>query len=58
LIASGTAALNQWYEREGDALMHRTRRRPIPTGRVTAREALRFGVALSAAGALVVAFGI
>jgi len=58
LIASGTAALNQWYEREGDALMHRTRRRPIPTGRVTAREALRFGVALSAAGFAELCIGV
>jgi protoheme IX farnesyltransferase len=50
LIASGTAALNQWYENEGDALMRRTRARPIPSGRLTARQGLWFGVALSAAG--------
>jgi protoheme IX farnesyltransferase len=50
LIASGTAALNQWYENKGDALMRRTRARPIPSGRLTAREGLWFGVALSAAG--------
>jgi protoheme IX farnesyltransferase len=58
LIASGTAALNQWYEREGDALMHRTRRRPIPTGRVTANGALGFGVALSAAGFAELCIGV
>jgi heme o synthase len=50
LLASGTAALNQWYESEGDALMRRTRRRPIPTGRVSAREGLWFGIALSVLG--------
>lgn len=50
LLASGTAALNQWFESEGDALMRRTRRRPIPTGRVSAREALCFGIILSALG--------
>src|SRR5579884_1765165 len=50
LIASGTAALNQWYENEGDALMRRTKARPIPSGRVSAREGLWFGVLLSAAG--------
>jgi len=33
LIAGGTAALNQWYEREGDGLMNRTKARPIPSGR-------------------------
>ena len=50
LIASGTAALNQWYEREGDGLMNRTKSRPIPSGRLTARNALWFGILLSAAG--------
>jgi protoheme IX farnesyltransferase len=50
LIASGTAALNQWYEHEFDALMNRTKGRPIPTGRVTAPRAAWFGVLLSVAG--------
>ena len=58
LIASGTAALNQWYEREGDALMRRTERRPIPSGRVTARDALVFGAALSAAGFAELSLGV
>jgi protoheme IX farnesyltransferase len=58
LIASGTAALNQWYERDGDALMRRTRGRPIPSGRVSARTALRFGVAISAAGFLELALAV
>ena len=50
LIASGTAALNQWYERDADCRMRRTAGRPIPAGRVTAGRALAFGVALSVAG--------
>jgi protoheme IX farnesyltransferase len=50
LIASGTAALNQWYEREADAMMNRTKSRPIPSGRLTAFQALCFGVSLSIAG--------
>jgi len=50
LICSGTAALNQWYERDGDALMRRTAGRPIPSGRVTAQHALVFGTALSILG--------
>jgi protoheme IX farnesyltransferase len=58
LIAGGTAALNQWYEREGDGLMHRTQRRPIPSGRVGAREALLFGSALSMAGFLELSIGV
>jgi heme o synthase len=50
LIASGTAALNQWYEREADAKMRRTMARPIPSGRVTGAHALLFGIFLSIAG--------
>jgi heme o synthase len=50
LIASGTAALNQWYERDADAKMNRTMARPIPSGRVTAPHALIFGIFLSIAG--------
>jgi protoheme IX farnesyltransferase len=50
LIASGTAALNQWYEREADAKMNRTSKRPLPSGRLGSAEALAFGVFLSIAG--------
>src|SRR6478752_916987 len=50
MIAGGTAALNQWYEREGDGLMNRTKARPIPSGRITADRALIFGTGLSAIG--------
>ena len=58
LIAGGTAALNQWYEREGDGLMKRTQGRPIPSGRVQERHALAFGVALSAAGFAELCLGV
>src|SRR5437868_3277963 len=50
LIASGTAALNQWYEREADAKMRRTAQRPIPAGRLNPNRALAFGICLSIAG--------
>jgi len=50
LIASGTAALNQWYEREADRKMRRTAMRPLPAGKLSARNALLFGIALSIAG--------
>lgn len=56
LIASGTAALNQWYEREGDALMFRTQKRPIPSGRVSASSALVFGSLIALAGFLQLTF--
>jgi protoheme IX farnesyltransferase len=50
LMASGTAALNQWYEREADRHMRRTADRPLPSGRLSSRGALLFGIALSIAG--------
>ncbi len=50
LIASGTAALNQWYERDADLLMRRTAGRPLPSGKMTANRALWFGIALAAIG--------
>lgn len=50
LIASGTAALNQWYEREADGKMRRTMARPLPSGRITANRALWFAVTISLLG--------
>lgn len=50
LMSSGTFALNQWYERDADAKMRRTHRRPIPSGRISARHALWFGILLAAVG--------
>jgi len=52
LVASGTATLNQWVERVWDGQMHRTASRPLPSGRVSAREAFWFGTLLSIAGGL------
>ncbi|HUQ95094.1 MAG TPA: heme o synthase [Bryobacteraceae bacterium] len=57
LIASGTFTLNQWYEREADSRMRRTQARPLPTGRVTPRQALLFGILLSAIGFAQLYFG-
>ncbi|MBV9770529.1 MAG: protoheme IX farnesyltransferase [Bryobacterales bacterium] len=50
LLASGTSALNQWYEVDSDAKMRRTSRRPIPAGKITRRNGLAFGLLLSIAG--------
>src|SRR5258708_19021019 len=47
-LGSGAAgALNMWYERDLDALMARTRKRPLPAGRVAPDDALGLGVLLS-----------
>jgi len=52
LVASGTATLNQWMERVWDGQMRRTASRPLPSGRLTGREALLFGILLSITGGL------
>ncbi|HEV2841951.1 MAG TPA: heme o synthase [Chthoniobacterales bacterium] len=50
LAAAGAAALNQWWERRLDALMQRTKTRPIPAGRMLPRDALMAGSLLAIAG--------
>tara|TARA_R110001592_G_scaffold29350_10_gene106672 strand:- start:51706 stop:52611 length:906 start_codon:yes stop_codon:yes gene_type:complete len=45
--AGAAGAINMWYDRDIDAVMKRTRGRPIPMGRMDASEALTFGVVLS-----------
>jgi protoheme IX farnesyltransferase len=55
LVAGGAAVLNQLYERDTDALMRRTRLRPLPDGRVSVADARLFGFILSAAGLLLLA---
>lgn len=58
LIASGTAALNQWYESEPDGKMRRTKARPIPSGRLTSNQGFAFGVGLSVAGFVELCLGV
>ncbi len=58
LMASGTAALNQWYERRADSFMKRTQGRPLPSGRLRPGEAFWFGVIISLLGADELAFGV
>ena len=45
--AGAAGAINMWYDRDIDALMRRTRKRPIPAGQVAPDEALAYGVTLS-----------
>lgn len=58
LLASGTAALNQWYEWDADALMRRTSNRPIPGGRMPRTRAFWFGIGLSVLGFVELAWGV
>ena len=50
LVAAGTNALNQYVERDLDALMKRTRLRPLPDGRMTPRAALLFSIIVAVVG--------
>jgi protoheme IX farnesyltransferase len=58
LTAGGTLALNELLERETDALMDRTRRRPLPEGRVQPLEALVFGVLSTVTGLILLVWGV
>ena len=58
LSSAGASTLNQWMERERDAVMPRTVGRPLPTGRVAPAEALLFGVALCVLGVAVLWAGV
>jgi heme o synthase len=54
--AGAAGALNMWYDADIDALMTRTARRPIPSGRVAPGEALAVGLVLAVGGVVVLAF--
>jgi protoheme IX farnesyltransferase len=57
LVAGGASGFNQILEREPDALMQRTRLRPMPDGRLSVRDALLFAAVLTAAGLVILAAG-
>jgi protoheme IX farnesyltransferase len=57
LIAGGASAFNQVFERKQDALMRRTRLRPMPDGRVSVRDAMVFASVLTALGLGILALG-
>lgn len=50
LVAAGASTLNMVMERDIDARMHRTARRPLPAGRLRPREATAFGIAITVCG--------
>jgi protoheme IX farnesyltransferase len=47
--AGASGAINMWYDRDIDAVMERTRGRPLPRGRIAPDDALTFGVVLAVA---------
>jgi protoheme IX farnesyltransferase len=58
LVAGGTAALNQYIERQMDSMMRRTAARPLPLGILQPKEALLFGVATVIAGTIWLALAV
>ena len=56
--AGASGAINMWYDRDIDAVMHRTRHRPIPTGRVDAEEAVSFGIVLAIGSVTLMALAV
>jgi protoheme IX farnesyltransferase len=55
LCAGGAAALNQWWERDIDSRMNRTRGRPLPARRMQPQDALLFGIFFSLSGIAILA---
>ncbi|MBI3602577.1 MAG: protoheme IX farnesyltransferase [Candidatus Omnitrophica bacterium] len=53
LTCAGAGALNHYLERDSDALMKRTRNRPVPSGLITPEQALGFGVSLILLGLMI-----
>jgi heme o synthase len=52
LLAAGSAVFNHWQERRTDALMDRTRNRPIPSGSISANNAFALGAVLATVGSV------
>ncbi|HME21000.1 MAG TPA: heme o synthase [Acetobacteraceae bacterium] len=58
VAAGACGAINMWYDRDIDAVMRRTRNRPIPAGRIEAGAALGFGVTLAAGSVIVMGLAV
>jgi hypothetical protein len=56
--AGAAGAINMWYDRDIDAMMRRTRGRPLPAGRMMPGEALGFGIALGVGAVLVMGLAV
>jgi protoheme IX farnesyltransferase len=56
--AGASGAINMWYDRDIDAVMERTRHRPIPTGRIVPGDALGFGIVLATGSVTVMGLAV
>jgi protoheme IX farnesyltransferase len=55
LGSGASAAINMWYDRDIDAVMERTKKRPIPAGKILPEDALQYGIILSFISVLIMA---
>jgi protoheme IX farnesyltransferase len=58
VAAGACGAINMWYDRDIDAIMRRTRNRPIPAGRIQPGPALGFGITLAVGSVLVMGLAL
>jgi protoheme IX farnesyltransferase len=58
VAAGACGAINMWYDRDIDAVMRRTRNRPIPAGRIEPGAALGFGITLAAGAVLIMGLAV
>jgi protoheme IX farnesyltransferase len=56
--AGACGAINMWYDRDIDAIMRRTRKRPIPAGRIEPGAALGFGITLAVGSVIVMGLAV
>ena len=56
--AGSSGAINMWYDRDIDAVMTRTQRRPLPAGRIQPSEALGFGVVLASGSIILMGLAV
>ena len=58
VAAGASGAINMWYEHDIDAMMERTRNRPLPAGRMAPGDALGFGIVLAAGAVLLMGLAL
>ena len=58
LGAGASGVLNQWYDRDIDKLMERTKDRPIPQGKIIPSEALSFGIIVSVLSIIILGLSV
>jgi protoheme IX farnesyltransferase len=58
IAAGACGAINMWYDRDIDAVMRRTRNRPIPAGRIEPGAALGYGITLAVASVLIMGLAV